>query len=130
MHRYLNPPFQNQCPLFLLPLFFQYLNPQVRINKMVKEHTVDQHPSSFSINLKDTSSQTSMDSLRLFLSPEYLLNFLSNMHIQPLLGGIFKFMVFRFLNCKKRSFPLRISSVNVIKPSVFCRFGNIYRRNP
>ena len=31
---------------------------------------------------------------------------------------------------KKRSFPLRISSVNVIKAAVSCGFGHINRRNP
>ena len=31
---------------------------------------------------------------------------------------------------KKRKFPLRISSVNVIKSAVSCRFGHIYWRNP
>ena len=31
---------------------------------------------------------------------------------------------------KKRSFPLRISSVNVAKSAVFCRFGPIYRSKP
>ena len=31
---------------------------------------------------------------------------------------------------QKRSFSLRISSVNVIKSSVSCGFGHIYRRNP
>ena len=38
--------FQNQCTLFLLPLFFEeYLNLQVMINKMVNESTVDYHPT-------------------------------------------------------------------------------------
>ena len=31
---------------------------------------------------------------------------------------------------KKLSFPLRISSVNVTKSAVSCRFGHIYQRNP
>ena len=31
---------------------------------------------------------------------------------------------------KKRSFPLRVSSVNVTKSTVFCGFGHIYWRNP
>ena len=47
----LYPLFQNQCPHFLLSALFwklfseNYLNPQVRINKMVNKHTVDYHPS-------------------------------------------------------------------------------------
>ena len=31
---------------------------------------------------------------------------------------------------KKRSFPLRISSVNVTKSAVSCGFGHIYWKNP
>ena len=31
---------------------------------------------------------------------------------------------------KKWSFPLRVSSVNVIKSAVSCEFGHIYWRNP
>ena len=35
------------------------------------------------------------------------------------------------LHCKKkRSFPLRIYSVNVTKSAENCGFGHIYRRNP
>ena len=52
---------------------------------------------SLCINLKDASSHTSIDSLGLYLSPEHLLNFLSNLYITPWLGEIFKFMVFRLL---------------------------------
>ena len=38
--------FKINFPFFCCPFFFQkYLNPQVRIDKMVKEHTVDNHPS-------------------------------------------------------------------------------------
>ena len=39
-------PFQNQSPIFYCPLFSEnYLNPQVRINKMVNKYTVDYHPN-------------------------------------------------------------------------------------
>ena len=31
---------------------------------------------------------------------------------------------------KKWNFPLKISSINVIKSAVFCGFGHIYLRNP
>ena len=38
--------FQNQSPIFCCPLFSEnYLDLQVRINKMVSKHTVDYHPS-------------------------------------------------------------------------------------
>ena len=38
--------------------------------------------------------------------------------------------VFQIHCRKKRSFPLRISSVDVTKFAVFCGFGHIYWRNP
>ena len=47
MQRFQYPLFQNQCPHFLLFRLFwklssdNYLNPHVRINKMVNKHTVD-----------------------------------------------------------------------------------------
>ena len=38
--------FQNQRPIFCWTLFFEeYLNLQVRINKVLKKHAVDNHPS-------------------------------------------------------------------------------------
>ena len=46
VQRCLSPPFQDQCPLFLLPFFLEYLNPWLRIKKMVKKHIVDFHPAS------------------------------------------------------------------------------------
>ena len=46
VQRCLYPLFQNQRLHFCCPLFFEeYLNPQVRITKIVNEHTVDYHPS-------------------------------------------------------------------------------------
>ena len=36
----LNPKFQDKCLLF-----FIYINLQIKINRMVKEHTADYHPS-------------------------------------------------------------------------------------
>ena len=54
-------------------------------------------PLSFNISLKDTYFQISTNSIVLYLSPEYLLNFLSNFRIPPYMGKIFKFMEFTFL---------------------------------
>ena len=46
VQRCLYPPFQNQSPIFCFPLFSEnYLYHQGRINKMVKKHTVNYHPS-------------------------------------------------------------------------------------
>ena len=47
LQRYLHPLFQNQWPLF-----HKYLNPQVRINKMVNEHIVDYHPITWGLTAK------------------------------------------------------------------------------
>ena len=39
----------NPCRLFCFPFYFkEYLNPQVRLNKMVNEHSVNFHPSLWS----------------------------------------------------------------------------------
>ena len=60
-------------------------------------------PFSFKISLKDTYSHISLNSLELYFSPEYLLNFLVysysfiNLFIPLCLGDIFKFVVFAFL---------------------------------
>ena len=43
------------------------LKSQVRMNKMVKEYSVDHQPS---LNQKDASFQISIDFLGLYLSPE------------------------------------------------------------
>ena len=54
-------------------------------------------PLSFNISLKDTYFQISINSIVLYLSPEYLLNFHSNFRIPPYMAKIFKFMEFTFL---------------------------------
>ena len=66
-----------------LPLFFEEcLNPQVRINKRVKEHTVDYHP-----NLSELTSRMHprmfLWTPKGFISPEYLLDFISNLCFSP-----------------------------------------------
>ena len=37
-------------PFSVAPLFFEYINSQVRINKMIKKHTVDYHPGPSVLN--------------------------------------------------------------------------------
>ena len=68
---------------------FCFLSPQVRINKMVNEHTVDYHPIP--------SEFTSRIHPLIFLwtpkgsiSPEYFLNFFSNLHMPPWLQESFQ----------------------------------------
>ena len=84
MQRWLDPLFQNVCPLFLMPSFFQeYPKPLIRIDRMVNEHTVDYYPSPLGL--------TSMIHFPIFLQTlralslplEYLFNFLSNLYIPP-----------------------------------------------
>ena len=53
--------------------------------------------SSFRINFKEISSLFFINPLRLNLSLEILYNFLSELHIPPRLGKVFKLMVFRLL---------------------------------
>ena len=85
------------APIFCCSLFFEEcLNAQVRINKIANKHTVDYHPSP--------SELTSRICLLMFLwtpkgfiSPEYFLNFFSNLFIPPWLWKSFKFMVLRLL---------------------------------
>ena len=48
---------------------------------------------SFKISLKDKFFHISINSLGLYLSPEYLLNFISNFYIPPCVGKFSKFMV-------------------------------------
>ena len=88
----LYPLFQNQCTHFLLLSLFWRIT-QVRMNKIVNDHTVDYHPSS-----SELTSRIShlifyfYKLLRVCLSQEYSLNFFSNLYVQPCLGEFFKFM--------------------------------------
>ena len=55
------------------------------------------HDISFRINLKNTPSYTSMDSLRSLSLSKIFVEFLSNLYISPSFGKIFQFMVLRLL---------------------------------
>ena len=73
--------------------FKEYLNHQV--NKMVTFHY---SPSwSFKTNLINKSFHISLDSLELYLFPNCLLNFHSNLYIPPQMRKMLKFIVFRLL---------------------------------
>ena len=85
--------------LFILwcPLFFEnYLNPQVRINKIVDKHTVDYHPSPSQLILR-IHSLIFLWTPKRFISPESFLNFFLNLFIPPWLRKSFKFIVLRSL---------------------------------
>ena len=70
------PYFKISAPLFCCHLLFkEYLNPQVRIKKIVNKHSTDQHPSSFRINFKDTTTYFHGYPFGVYLSLELLLDF-------------------------------------------------------
>ena len=85
----LQPSTLKAMPTHCCYLFFkEYLNHRVMINKVVNKQF--RFPNlSFRINLKDTSSHISIDMLGFYLLPEFQLC------IPPMVGKIFKWMVFR-----------------------------------
>ena len=106
---------RNQHPHFLLiHLFWRMLQPQVRINKMVNEHTVDYHPSPSEF----TSRIDPLIFLWIskgFISPEFFLNFFSKLHTPPWLQKHFKLMVLRLL--ENTFVSQKICSFLLIPPS-------------
>ena len=63
---------------------------------MVNKHTVDYHPSPSELTSR-IHPLIFLWTLKKFLSPEYFLNFFSNLYIPPWLRKSFKFMVLRLL---------------------------------
>ena len=91
------PYFKINVLIFCCSLFFEeYLNTQVRINKMVFEHTIDYHPS-FSKLTSTKHHPTFLWSPKRLISPEYFSNIFPNLYIPPRLRKSFKFMVLRLL---------------------------------
>ena len=89
--------FQNKCFHFLLSTLSEnYLNSQVRINKMVNKHTVDYHPSPSQL-ISRIHTLIFLWTPKGFISPESFLNFFLNLYIPPWLQKSFKFMVLRLL---------------------------------
>ena len=75
--------FQNQSPIFCCPLFSEnYLDLQVRINKMVSKHTVDYHPSPSKL-ISGIYPLIFLWTTKGFISPESFLNFFLNPYIPP-----------------------------------------------
>ena len=92
---YLYPLFQNQSSHFLLPIFSEnYLNAQVRINKMVNKHTVDYHPHPSQL-ISWIHPLIFLWSPKGFISPKPFLNFFLNLYIPLCLWKGFKFIVLR-----------------------------------
>ena len=89
--------FKINALIFCCSIFFEEcLNPQIRINKMVNVHNDNYYPS-----LSELSPRIHLLKFlwipRGFISPEYFLNFFSNLCIVPWLRKCFKFMVLRLL---------------------------------
>ena len=69
--------------IFCCPLFSEkYLNLQVRVNKMGNEHAVDYHHSPSALTLR-INPLIFLWTPKGLISPEYFLNFFSNLYIAP-----------------------------------------------
>ena len=98
VHRWAYMPyFKINAPIFCCSLFFEdYLNSQVRINKMGNEHTVNYHPSPSKLTSRIDPSMFLRTPKR-FNSREYLLKFSQPVYIshQPWLRKTGPFMKWR-----------------------------------
>ena len=91
------PYFKINAPIFCCSIFFEEcFNPQVRINKMVNEYTVDYHPSPSELTLR-IHPLIFLWTRKGFISPEFFLNFFPNLNISRWLQKGFKFMMLRLL---------------------------------
>ena len=119
--------FQNQSPIFCCPFFSEnYLNPQVKINKMVNKYIVDYHPSPPQL-ISRIHTGIFLWTLKGFISSESFLNCFLNLYISPWLRKSFKFIVLRllqihlwvkklklfiFIHAPNQDFPLRFWSLS------------------
>ena len=67
------------------------------MNKMVNEHTMDYHPRPSELNSRIHPLIFLWFPQGFYLSPDFLLNFFSNLNIPPWLAKNLKFMVLRLL---------------------------------
>ena len=89
--------FKINSPIFCRPLFSEnYLNPQVKINKMTNKHTVNYHPSPSQF-ISRIHSLILLWTPKEFISPKSFLNFFLNLYIPPWLRRSFKFILLRLL---------------------------------
>ena len=89
--------FKINPPNFCCPLFPEnYLNPQVRINKMVNKHTVNYHPSPSQL-ISRIHPHIFLWTPKASISPESFLNFILDLYIPLWLRKSFKFIVLRLL---------------------------------
>ena len=97
------PYFKINAPIFCCPLFSEnYLNPQVRINRMVNKHTVNYNPSPSQLTSR-IHPLIVLCTPKGFISPESFSNFFLNLHIPPWLQKCFKFMANTFVSQKIKS---------------------------
>ena len=100
--------FKINPPILCCSLFSEnYLNPQVRINKMVNKHTVNYHPSPSQL-ISRIHPLIFPWTPKGFISPESFLNFFLNLHIPPWLHKSFKFIALRLLQIH-----LRVKKLNL-----------------
>ena len=91
------PYFKISGSIFCWPLFSEnYLNPQVKINRMLNKHTVDYHPNPSQLTPR-IHPLIFLWTFKGFISPKYLFNFFSNLYISQWLRKSFKFMMLRLL---------------------------------
>ena len=91
------PYFKINPAIFCCLLFFEEcINPQVRINKMVNEHTLDYHPSLSELTSK-INLLIFLSTPNGFISSEYFLYFFSIPYVPPWFQKSFKSMVLRLL---------------------------------
>ena len=82
------PYFKINAPIFCCPLFSEnYLNPQVKINKMVHKHTVDYQPSPSKL-ISRIHPPIFLWTHKAFIFPESFLNFFLNLYIPPWLRKV------------------------------------------
>ena len=84
------PYFKMNTPIFCWFIFFkECFSTQVRVNKMVNKHTVNYHsgPSVFTSRIHPLIFLWAPSG---FISPEYFLNFFSNLYIPPWLQKKFQ----------------------------------------
>ena len=97
MQRCLYSIFQNQTPIFCCPLFSEnYLNSQVRINKLINKHTVDYHPSPSQL-ISRIQPPIFLWTPKGFIYPESFSDFFLKLYIPPWLWESFRFMLLSLL---------------------------------
>ena len=89
--------FTINLPIFYCPLFSEnYLNPQVRINKMVNKHTVDYYHSPSQSGSR-IHPLIFLWTTKGFISAEPFLNFFLNLYVPPRLQKNFNFIMLRLM---------------------------------